>query len=154
MLFEDYDDEKFYSVPSPSYTPSHSKHSSYSSTNTSTLSLALSSYPEKYDESDPPPYTYVFYNTIDDKPLPPLPTSGKRERKVRFVAEKPLPPLPQGSDAEAQLRRRPKKQGSGEGEYAWWAKRWSMSDEEYEKVAREKEIGHGSGFAGKFKEEF
>ncbi|CZR61424.1 uncharacterized protein PAC_11320 [Phialocephala subalpina] len=156
-IFEDYDDEKLYSYPSPSYTPTHSKHSSYSSTsstNTSTLSLALSSYPEKYDESDPPPYTHIFYNTIDDKPLPPLPESWRRrERKVRFVTEKPLPPLPAGRDGPA--RRRPERKGSREGEYAWWTKRWSMSDKDYERAAKEKEIGVRSGVVlGKFKEEF
>ncbi len=85
--FEDYDDEKFSLTPSPSYTPSHSRYSSYSSTsstNTSALSLALSSYPEKYDEVDPPPYTYVFYNTIDDKPLPPLPWPADLESLVPY----------------------------------------------------------------------
>lgn len=161
-IFEDYDDEKFYSSPSPSYTPSHSKDFSYSSTsstNTSALSLALSSYPEKYNELDPPPYTHVFYNTINDKPLPPLPESSrKRERKVRFVAEKPLPPLPgngQGEGRDAGVERRVKRQSSVEGEYAWWTKRWSMSDEEYKRVSREKEVGGCSGpVLGKFKEEF
>ncbi|KAE8454364.1 hypothetical protein EG329_005289 [Mollisiaceae sp. DMI_Dod_QoI] len=160
--FEDYDDEKFYLTPSPSYTPSHSRYSSYSSTsstNTSALSLALSSYPEKYDEADPPPYTYVFYNTIDDKPLPPLPSSRDKERKVRFMTEKPLPPLPcsQTDNEEGrEARRIPRRQSSMDGEYAWWTKRWNMSDEEYEKIAREKAIGGNSSGAilGKFKEEF
>lgn len=154
-MFEDFCDEKLYaSIPSPTYTPSHSRNTSYSSTsstNASTLSLALSSYPEKYDESDPPPYTYIFYNTIDDKPLPPLPTA-LRERRVRFVTEKPLPPLP-GSvegDKERYGRRRMR---SEDGEYAWWTQRQNMSDEECEKVARQKEIGGGT-FLGKFKEEF
>jgi hypothetical protein len=50
---------------------------------------------EKYDEINPPPYTRVFYNTMSDKPLPPLPQSEQgKERRVRFAIEKPLPPLP------------------------------------------------------------
>lgn len=77
---------------------------------------------------------------------------------MRFATEKPLPPLPgkrQEEGTDGKVRRRVKRQSSVEGEYAWWTKRCSMSDEEYERVAREKEIGGESGpVLGKFKEEF
>merc|ERR1719355_296124 len=72
-------------------------------------SASSSSTSNKYDSEAPPPYTYIFYNSIGEKPLPPLPSSaaeyewrgssvedreGENARKVRFVLEKPLPPLP------------------------------------------------------------
>lgn len=78
-----------------------------------------------------------------------------QEHKVRFVEEKPLPPLPPCSETKVDEKegRGSKRRGSGNGEYAWWTKRWSMSDEEYEKVAREKQVGGRGGLVGKFREE-
>jgi hypothetical protein len=160
-MFSDYQNEKQSSLPSPTCTRTHSPHSSISST-TSTLSSPPS--PKKYDESSPPPYSYIFYNSIDDKPLPPLPTSLSipnslsmnsytKEHKVRFAEEKPLPPLPPCDiDENENEGRTLKRMGSGNGEYAWWTKRSNMSDEEYEQVAKEKERVR-SGSMGKFTEE-
>lgn len=74
--------------------------------------------------------------------------SNSKDNKVRFAEEKPLPPLPP-SEIKA---RAPRRRGSANGEYAWWAKRWSMSDEEYDRIAREKERPRNSP-RGKFIED-
>lgn len=64
----------------------HSRHnrSSYSSSNSSH---------HDDEKGTPPRYSYVFYNTIEEKPLPALPIEEDKERKVRFMVEKPLPEL-------------------------------------------------------------
>jgi hypothetical protein len=80
------------------------------------------SHSEKCTENTPPPYAYIFYNKVSDKPLPPLPRG--RERRVRFLLDKPLPALPQEQT---------KRSSSCEGEYAWWAERRMSGDEDVEK---------------------
>lgn len=70
----------------------HSKHNSYDSNNSYTsYDRSQASSSDKYNEDNPPAYTHLFYNTLEDKPLPPLP--GCEGRRVRFMVEKPLPPL-------------------------------------------------------------
>lgn len=73
------------------YHSQQSKHTSYSSSNSSSSSCDNA----KCDDcnTNPPAYTYTFYNTIEGKPLPPLPENGDGDRRVRFMVEKPLPPL-------------------------------------------------------------
>ena len=93
----------------------HASWDSKASNESATSTLFLSEKCQKWDRSDaPPPYAHVFYNTLNDKPLPPLP----RVRRVLFAAEKPLPPLPRNEEedgGEERLDRR-------DGENAWWAK--------------------------------
>jgi hypothetical protein len=101
------------------------KHTSYSSSNSS------SSFDnEKWDycNPNPPAYTYPFYNTSEEKPLPPLPGNGYGNRRVRFMVEKPLPPLwvvNWAGNIEVwglMVVYRPKKRSSSrETEDAWWA---------------------------------
>ncbi|KAF4632073.1 hypothetical protein G7Y89_g6057 [Cudoniella acicularis] len=78
------------------------------------------------DHNAPPRYSYAFYNTLEDKPLPALPKEAKH---VRFVLQKPLPPLPceeRGGEGKGQRKRM--RSNSEEGEYAWWAlKRFQMN---------------------------
>jgi hypothetical protein len=81
---------------------------------------STSSHSEKpTEDSPPPPYAYIFYNKVSDKPLPPLPRG--RERRVRFLLDKPLPALPQDKQ---------KRSSSCDGEYAWWAERRGSADED------------------------
>ncbi len=70
------------------------------------------------EKPDPPAYASIFYNSINEKPLPRVPASS--ERRVRFAVEKPLPPLPSESgDEDGKERRRAR--GHDGGEYAWFA---------------------------------
>jgi hypothetical protein len=88
---------------------------------------SFSSHSEKSTEnSPPPPYAYIFYNKINDKPLPPLPRG--RERRVRFLIDKPLPSLPQDKI---------KRSSSCDGEYAWWAVEMSSDEDEKRDVEKE-----------------
>lgn len=86
-----YDEKAAYEQRCQRRRSKHNKHHSYDSK--SSFSSSASSFDEeKYDEENPPRYAHAFYNTIDDKPLPPLPVS--QTRRVRFVMlNKPLPPL-------------------------------------------------------------
>lgn len=125
-----YDEKAAYEQRCQRRQSNHNKHNSYDS-KSSFSSSASSLDDEKYDNENPPRYVHSFYNTIDDKPLPPLP--GSQTRRVRFVmVDKPLPPLP----AEHHKRERA---NSSEGEHAWWSKRFEMGDSEYDTLAREKE---------------
>jgi hypothetical protein len=85
---------------------------------------STSSHSEKCteDNTSPPPYAYIFYNKVSDKPLPPLPRG--RERRVRFLLDKPLPALPQDKT---------KRSSSCDGEYAWWAERRMSGVEDVKK---------------------
>lgn len=73
-------------------------------------------------DDSPPPYSNIFYNSVSDKPLPPLPL---QQRRVRFALEKPLPALPED-------RKRLRTDSSSSGEYAWWAQGKRTIDEEEE----------------------
>ncbi|KAG4415610.1 hypothetical protein IFR04_011279, partial [Cadophora malorum] len=131
-----------------SYSHSHSRNTS----STSTTSTSSSSSSNRYDSEAPPPYTYIFYNSIGEKPLPPLPASaadyqwrgssvedreGENARRVRFVLEKPLPPLPveelgcegvsHGEGGVQNQDRKRRRSSASErsarmGECAWWTK--------------------------------
>ncbi|RDW65582.1 hypothetical protein BP5796_10274 [Coleophoma crateriformis] len=46
-------------------------------------------------EKQYPRYAHVFYNSLNDKPLPPLPREAlEKQRLLRASLQKPLPPLP------------------------------------------------------------
>lgn len=50
---------------------------------------------EEYRVNLHPRYSRVFYNSLDEKPLPPLPREAReRTRSLMASLQKPLPPLP------------------------------------------------------------
>jgi hypothetical protein len=74
----------------------HQERNSYDSKASSNSGISNTSSDGQVNEKDSPPaYASIFYNRVDDKPLPPLPASSSSpsSRRVRFVTEKPLPPL-------------------------------------------------------------
>jgi hypothetical protein len=73
------------------YHSKQSKHTSYPSSSSSSSSCDN----EKCDDCNinAPAYTYTFYNTIEEKPLPPPLDNGDGDRRVRFMVEEPLPSL-------------------------------------------------------------
>jgi hypothetical protein len=71
---------------------SRSRHNKQTSCSSSNSSSSFNKQCGDFDHNSPA-YSYVFYNTIEDKPLPQLPREGESRSKVRFIVEKPLPPL-------------------------------------------------------------
>ncbi|KAG4438660.1 hypothetical protein IFR05_005841 [Cadophora sp. M221] len=157
--------EQRYHSPSSNthpYSHTHSRNSSTTSTTSTTHSLSIRTSFKHDSEAPPPPYAYIFYNTIEEKPLPPLPLLASQwgcgaceesegERRVRFALEKPLPPLPveeeEGEERGTAMgmgmgignKRRRSSSGASErsarmGECAWWTKEVREGDgEEFEK---------------------
>ena len=112
-MFSDYNEKAAYEQ----HCRSRRGHSKSSST-TSNVSTSSSS-SDLNEKPNPPAYASIFYNSINEKPLPRIPTSS--ERRVRFAIEKPLPPLPSENGDEYEDEKKRMRRSHDGGEYAWFA---------------------------------
>ncbi|TAQ87583.1 hypothetical protein B7494_g4081 [Chlorociboria aeruginascens] len=88
--------------PRAARQPLHSRNTSSTSI-VSSRSTNSNSNKKDYDD-EPPPYAYVFYNSLEEKPLPPLPgVRGRGGSSIGQSVQKPLPPLPGADDGMTMI---------------------------------------------------